>query len=125
MTQISGPKERKMSDAYVDMAATWTRELVQRESRGPGDTKNAMKRLSARHGIAYATLWALRYRRPKDMLVSVYGRVREAYLAETERQLRKLEQEIEITRAIAGADCRSVRTAQALVDAAHGGEAQE
>lgn len=41
-------------------------KLVMREARGPGDYANAMRRIEARYGIPYWTLWALRYKLPKS-----------------------------------------------------------
>lgn len=105
------------NEAYVDLAAGWARKLVQHESHGPGDTNNALRRLSARYHISYSTLWALRYRKPKEMVVSVFTRIQAAYLAECQRQLKRLEHEIEITRAVAGPDCDAVRSAEAVLDA--------
>lgn len=46
-------------------------------------------------------------------------RLQAAYQAECERQLRKLQHEIQITEAIAGADCSAVRAAKALVGEDH------
>ena len=116
MTQKSF-EDRAMSEAYVDRAALWTRELVHKESRGPGDLQNAMRRVSRRHGIPHATIWALRYRRPKDLLISVFTAIQQAYVAECARQARALEQEIQLTKAIAGPDCAAVRASEALVGA--------
>ncbi len=80
-------------------AALWANELVRRESRGPGDSENAMRRLEARYGISWRTFWALRYRPPSEVFVSVYQRLHAAYLAECERQERLLRHEIEIVKA--------------------------
>lgn len=98
-------------------ARDWANQLVSRESRGPGDTENAMHRLEARYGISWRTFWSLRYRPPPDVLIGVYERLRAAYMAECERQLRLLRHELEITRAKAGAGATAVVAAQAVVDA--------
>lgn len=105
----------QMSDTAVDQAASWARELTQREARGPGDLNNAWQRLEARYGVPASTFWSLRYRKPKDILASIYFRLRGAYEAECERQMRKLRHELEVTKAIAGADHAAVRAAEALV----------
>ncbi len=34
-------------------ARSWANELLRRESRGPGDMENAMRRLETRYGIPY------------------------------------------------------------------------
>jgi hypothetical protein len=105
-----------MNDAaLVDEAAAWARELTLREARGPGDRENAWRRLEARYGITFGAFWSLRYRRPKAILASLYLRLRAAYAAECERQRRKLEHEIAITRATAGPDHPAVVAAQIVV----------
>lgn len=107
-----------MREALVSDARHWANSLVAREARGPGDTDNAMRRLSQRYGLDYAALWSLRYRPPKRIFVDVYFALRDAYAAECERQLRLLNHELTITKAKAGADRNSVRAASALVHAA-------
>jgi hypothetical protein len=84
-------------------AKTWANELVRRESRGPGDMENAMRRLEARYGISWRTFWTLRYRSPDDVFVGVYLKLKQAYEAECARQERLLRHEREITKAKAKA----------------------
>jgi hypothetical protein len=104
-------------DTWVDSAARWAEALVKAESRGPGDLDNARRRIARRHGLSHSILWRLRYRRPRDVLASVYFTLRSAYETECARQIDRLAHELEVTKAIAGADGRAVRAAQALVDA--------
>lgn len=109
-------RDAQMSEAvYVDQAAEWARTLIARETRGAGDTENAMRRLEARYGVSYNFLWALRYRKPKGVLTSLYFRLRDAYQAECDRQMRLLAHEIQITKAITGPDNAAVSAAQAVV----------
>lgn len=96
--KFSSQGMQKVSDA-VASAQMWARSLVQRESRGPGDLKNAMRRVSQRYGIDYSILYSLRYRPPNDILVGTYERLRNAYESECERQERLLRHEREITKA--------------------------
>ncbi len=111
-------REEQMSDAaYVEQAAEWANALVIRESRGPGDTENAMRRLENRYGVPFGSLWSLRYRKPKSILVGLYVRLQFAYAAECDRQMRKMAHELEITKATAGFVHASVDAAQALVNA--------
>jgi len=107
-----------MSEVLVDEAAGWARSLTHKEQRGPGDLENAWRRLEARYGVPVSTFWSLRYRRPKNILASLYFRLRGAYEAECARQVRKLEHELAVTKAKAGADHAAVRAAEALVDEA-------
>lgn len=103
-----------MSAALVEEARLKARWLTQREARGPGDIENAMRRIEARYGVPYALLWALRYRPPKDMLVSPYVRLCNAYEAECTRQRRLLDHEESITKAKTGIGAALVRAARAL-----------
>lgn len=87
----------------VDEAANWANELIRRQHRGPGDTvEAAMHRASNKYRIDHQTLWRLRYRKPKDMLVKAYVRLKAAYEAEIERQEAKLAHELEITKTLRG-----------------------
>lgn len=103
--------------AYLDNAARWSKDLTRMKARGPGDTENAMRAIEREYGIDYWMLWKLRYRRSaiKDIGVSIYARIEAAYRTECERQMRKLQHEIEITETIAGPDCAAVRAAKAMV----------
>jgi hypothetical protein len=103
----------EVSEAVLQ-ARNWANELVRREARGPGDTENAMHRLEARYGIPWRTFWQLRYRKPKDVFVSVYQRLGAAYQAECERQKRLLEHELYITKQIAGPYSAAVVAAEAV-----------
>lgn len=105
------------ADALVADAREWANKLTVRESRGPGDTENAMRRLSARYGLDYGALWALRYRPPKRIFADVYFALAAAYQAECERQQRLLAHDIAKTKAIAGARNSAVVAAEAVVGA--------
>ena len=83
----------------VDAASSWTEAMVRRESRGHGDTDNALQRLSRRYGISYRTLWGLKYRKPKDIWATVYLKIQAAYECELERQKELLRHEIAIAQA--------------------------
>lgn len=115
-----------MSDvtATVDEASRWAAELTRMESRGPGDIPNAWQRLERRYGVPARTFWALRYRRPKDLWASIYLRLRSAYEAECLRQVERLKHEIEITKAVTGADDPVVVAAEGVVEAALAARAQ-
>jgi len=102
-----------MSSAVAE-AREWAKVLVHREMNGPGDLPNAMRRVERRHGIPYSMLYSLRYRPPKDMLISAYLRLREAYLAECERQEKLLRHEREIASTKTLAAAALVRAADAV-----------
>lgn len=110
-----------MSDAaYLDQAAVWSKDLTRMRARGPGDIENAMRSLERDYGVDYWFIWQLRYKRDrlKFLSISVYERLKAAYQAECERQMRKLANEVEITKQIAGTSNAAVRASQALVDKA-------
>lgn len=109
------PDRKIMSDVFVNNAQEWANELVRRESRGPGDYENAMRRLESRYGIPWQTLWRLRHGRLKDVYVSIYVRLQSAYQAECERQMRLLAHEITVAKAKGLADTPAYRAAEALV----------
>ena len=105
-----------MTDAaFVDQASEWARDLTNREARGPGDIANAWRRLEMRYGVTWRTFWALRYRKPAALTAYTFNLLRAAYLAECERQTRKLQHDIAITKAITGASHPAVDEAEALV----------
>lgn len=104
-----------MSDAaYVDRAVTWSKELTRLRASGPGDTENAMRRVEREYGIDYGVLWALRYRKPSDILTTWYFRLKAAYEAECDRQIRKLQHEKQIAKAL-HPDSSAVASAEAFL----------
>ena len=109
-----------MSDVYLHRASAWADHLVARESRGPGDTDEARRRVASRHRIPYSTFFALKWRKPKcpQRIRGIYEQMREAYIHECLRQVKCLEQEIAITKALSGPDDPAVVEAEALVSAA-------
>lgn len=74
-------------------------ELIRMESRGNGDTENAMKRLAHRHGLSWRVFWKLRYRTPTDVFVSVYQQLQAAHRAECGRALDRIRHELDVARA--------------------------
>lgn len=111
---------KQMSDAiYIDQAVSWSKDLTRMRARGPGDTENAMRSIGRDTGIDYWFLWRLRYRRNqiKELSISVYMGLKAAYEAECERQMRKLANDIEKTKAIVGPDHPVVVAAQTALDA--------
>ena len=61
-----------------------------------------MHRASTKYRIEHQTLWRLRYRKPKDMMLKAYLRLKAAYEAELSRQEAKLAHELEITKTVRG-----------------------
>ncbi len=110
--------ERQMTAAeYVERASWLSRELTRFRASGPGDIENAMRKVEQAYGIDYWLIWRLRYRSSqiRDIGVSIFARLEAAYCAECERQLHKLEHDIEVTQKICGADSPAVVAAKAVV----------
>lgn len=93
---ISNRTLRKTAMTSVDMASDYANRMVLREARGPGDTEAAMRRVEARTGIGFSTLWSLRYRPPKTIDRDLFQRIKGAYLSLCERQLASLKHELAV-----------------------------
>ncbi|MCV0395442.1 MAG: hypothetical protein K5872_22100 [Rhizobiaceae bacterium] len=88
-------EDQKMAEAYVEDAQRWADFLIKSEYRGPGDTLDAaMARCERKYRVSRSVLWSLRYRTPKDMLVSVYMALRDAYETELSKLDRRIENEL-------------------------------
>lgn len=103
------------SAVIINQARSMANELVLRESRGPGDMPNAMRRLESKYGIPAATFFHLRYRNPKRIWADVFLQLQAAYEAAREHQLRQLQHEIAVTKTKAGHRPDFVAPAEAVV----------
>jgi hypothetical protein len=120
VSKTSLRREQSVSETYVHEAQRWASALLEREHRGPGDTLDAaMWRAEQKWGIDHSTFWALRYRPPREMFVSVYMRLRQAYEMECVRQEARLQHELMLAKAVGlhAATSPAVREAQALLGA--------
>lgn len=87
-------QENKMSAAYINQAKDMAGWLLSREHRGPGDTIDAAAhRLERRYGVPSALLLRLRHRDVKDMLMSNFMTLAQAYQTATSRMEAALEHE--------------------------------
>ncbi|WP_345820159.1 hypothetical protein ABC766_29570 [Methylobacterium fujisawaense] len=107
-----------MPDADVMRARSAFDELLRFETRGPGDTANAMRRIATRAAIPFGKLWALRYRPPKEIASHILARIEAAHAAECERQLRRLAHDVEVTAAAVGSAHPAVVASAAVLRAA-------
>ena len=111
MSKIPLRQEQEVFDgeAVVDEAAHWAEALLQRTYRGPGDTIEAASyRAEQKYGVPAQTFWALRYRKPKDILASIYRTLQSAYEAECGRQEARLRHELELVKALPRNEARQV-----------------
>jgi hypothetical protein len=106
MRKLLWRKSQMSRSAFLDEAVGWSRDLTHMRSRGPGDIENAMRSIEREYGVDYQTLWRLRYKAPslKDIGVTAYMRLKAAYQAECDRQLRKLKNDIALTKASTSSD---------------------
>lgn len=82
-----------------DLTASYARRMVELESRGNGDQLNALERVARHCGMGSRALRRLINGETKDPSISVFGRVRSAYLDLCERQISRLKHEVEIDKA--------------------------
>lgn len=90
--------ERKVMSSSL-VASDYVRRMVEKETRGWGDQRNAMGRLERRYGIPFWSLNNLRTGRAKTVEAGLFSRIRSAYLDLCERELAKLQHELAIEKA--------------------------
>lgn len=92
-------------DAFSpEITAVYARKMVERESRGNGDQMNALERVGRRCGMTTRSLRRLINGETKDPGLSVFSRVRAAYLDYCAWQIAELQHELEIEKARTGVD---------------------
>ena len=98
-----GCKETQQSEHKVmssaEIAAGYVRRMVESETRGWGDTKEALRRLGVKYGLSYWTLNNLRIGRAKTVEASVYNRIKAAFADQCRRQAERLLHEAEMAEA--------------------------
>jgi hypothetical protein len=90
-------QERKMSSAQV--ASGYVRRMVENETRGWGDTDNALNRLEAKYGLPFWTLQNLRTGRAKTVEASLFNRIKAAFVDQCGRHAARLLHEAEMAKA--------------------------
>jgi hypothetical protein len=83
----------------VEAASDYASRLLDLEQRGSSDTEGALYRIEQRYGLSPNQIMHLRSRRAKSCDVSLFARVRGAYLDLCHRQVSKLQHEIAMTEA--------------------------
>jgi hypothetical protein len=103
---INSSKAKTMSSVEFtpEMTAAYARKMVERESRGNGDQLNALERVGRRCGMTARSVRRLINGETKDPSVSVFSKVRSAYLEYCARQIAELQNEIETEKARTGGD---------------------
>lgn len=71
-----------IATALVDRAKRLAEEMIEREAHlAQCDTDTAMRNLEDKTGVAYRTLWTLKYRPPKDLYGSIAIQIEAAHEA--------------------------------------------
>lgn len=99
---------------FVSEAQRMAAVLISKEIRAGESAEGALRRVAAKCGVTYHTLWQLRYRAPKRMFVDVFFAISKAHEAMCEQQRKKLEHEIRLREAAGRADAPLVSAARRL-----------
>lgn len=84
----------------AEQATFYVREMALRESRGNGDTQNALQRVCMKYGLSFWPMEHLRRGKAKSVDSELYRKIRKAYVSFCEREIKKLQHEIAIEKAI-------------------------
>lgn len=84
----------------AEMAAGYVRRLVEMETRGWGDQKDALKRVASRYRVPFWTLDRIRSGRAKTVDAGIFSRIREAFIDQCERSAARLLHDAEIEKAV-------------------------
>lgn len=87
-----------------DLAASYARKMLERETRGNGDQMGALERVGRKCGLSARALRRLLSGETKDPGITVFGRIRMAYLKYCESQISELAHEIAADKARYGDD---------------------
>ena len=104
-TLHSTHREREMSS--VDMAGEasgFVRRMVENETRGWGDTDNALSRLEAKYGLPFWSLQNLRTGRAKTVEASLFNRIKAAFVDHCGKQAARLLHEADMAKEVTPED---------------------
>lgn len=102
---------------YVAEAAEWAARLTNEAERKTGKTDTALETVARQTGVNQSTLWRLRYRKPKDLAVSVYMKLKAAFEAAEKRQYERDKHVATIAGSLGTANSRVLQAeAQEYVD---------
>ena len=104
---------------FVAEAANWAARLTNEAERKTGKTDTALETVARQTGVNQSTLWRLRYRKPKDLAVSVYMKLKTAFEAAEQRQIERLQHEAEIARSLGEANSSVLLRAADYLVASH------
>lgn len=100
----------------VDEAASWAARLTKEAEAETGKTDAALETVARQTGVNESTLWRLRYRKPKDLAVSVYMKLKAAIEVAEKRQNERINHGTQVARSLGVANSDVLlRTANSVV----------
>lgn len=90
-------------NTHVGRARDWATGIEEMEVRSGLNRPSARERAERRLRLPPGTLYALRYRPPKQIAAGLYEQLRQAWITACERERKALEHQVELARA-AGLD---------------------
>jgi hypothetical protein len=84
------PNKGNLKPMSAAEASFYVRQMIHREAHGPGDHERAMERLEARYGLGFWTLDHLRKKKAKTCDVTLYARIKAAFIDHCGKQAAKL-----------------------------------
>lgn len=84
----------------AEVASGYVRRMVENETRGWGDTDNALTRLEAKYGLPFWSLQNLRTGRAKTVEATLYNRIKAAFVDHCGKHAARLLHEAQMAKAI-------------------------
>jgi predicted RNA-binding protein YlxR (DUF448 family) len=84
----------------ADQATFYVREMTRRESRGNGDTQNALRRICKNYRLSFWAAEHIRRGKAKTVNGDLSRKIRGAYVKFCEQEIKKLQSEVAIEKAI-------------------------
>ena len=97
---MSYPNQGDKEPMSAAVASEYVRTMIHREARGPGEYERAMERLEAKYGLGFWTLDHFRKRKAKTCDVSLFERIREAFVDHCKKQADTLLLDAEVAMAV-------------------------
>lgn len=85
--------DNEIVEMNISTATDYVRQMVQEESQGSGDLDNAIARLSRRYRLSKSQLVHIRRGHSKTCDISLFQKIRLAYLDHCERQIQRFKRQ--------------------------------
>lgn len=97
---MKNPNQGNLEPMSAAVASEYVRQMIHRESAGPGDCERAMMKIEAKYAIGFWTLDHLRKRKAKTCDVALFARIKAAFVDHCGAQAARLIQEAETAQAV-------------------------